>query len=54
MLIYLFTKELDNSLKIELSNNLVKNAKNEFWVYKKVNDELILINNNEPTFKSKN
>ena len=35
----------------------VENIKNEtikLWVYKKINNELVLINNNKPTFNSKN
>jgi DNA-binding Lrp family transcriptional regulator len=54
-LVLLFSHELTKSEKESLLNNVQK-AMNEtvsVWVYKKVNDKLILLNNNKPTYSSK-
>ena len=32
----------------------IKNKTVKLWIYKKINNELVLINNNQPTFNSKN
>src|ERR1700744_3098185 len=54
-LILLFNHELTKSEKQSLLNNIQK-AVNEtvsVWVYKKVEDKLILLNNNKPSYSSK-
>jgi|1185.fasta_scaffold43085_1 hypothetical protein len=54
-LVLLFSHELTKAEKESLLNN-VQNAVNEtvsVWVYKKVNNKFILLNNNKPTYISK-
>ena len=43
------TLEAIKGIKIEN----IKNETIKLWVYKKINNELVLINNNQPTFNSK-
>lgn len=54
-LVLLFSYELTKSQKESLLNNLKKkiNVTVPVWVYKKVNDNFVLINNNKPTYISK-
>ena len=52
-LVLFFSKKLTSE---DVKGIKVKNIKNEtikLWVYKKINNELVLINNNQPTFNSK-
>lgn len=55
LLLLLFFKELSKNDKKELFNNIkkAKNAIISVWVYKKIDDELILIDNNKLTYISK-
>ena len=53
-LVLFFSKQLTLE---DIKGIKVENIKNEtikLWVYKKINNELVLINNNKPTFNSKN
>jgi NUMOD1 domain len=53
--VLLFSHELSQLEKESLLNN-VKKSTNEtvsVWIYKNVNDKLILLNNNKPTYNSK-
>lgn len=54
-LILLFSKELTILDKQQLLNNIqrVKNETTAVWNYKKINNELFLIDSNNPTFTSK-
>ncbi len=52
-LVLFFSKKLTLE---DIKNIKVKNIKNEtvkLWIYKKINNKLVLINNNQPTFNSK-
>lgn len=51
----LFSYELTKPQKESLLNNLKKkvNVTISVWVYKKVNDNFVLINNNKPSYVSK-
>jgi hypothetical protein len=54
-LVLLFSHELTKAEKESLLNNVQK-AVNEtvsVWIYKKVNDKFILLNDNKPTYSSK-
>lgn len=54
-LVLLFSQELTKLQKELLLNNIKKkvNVTVSIWVYKKVNDNFILINNNKPSYVSK-
>lgn len=54
-LVLFFTNKLtEQEKKYFISNiNKAKNATTEVWVYKKLNDSFIFINENKPTFSSK-
>ena len=52
-LVLFFSKKLTLE---DIKNIKVENIKNEtvkLWIYKKINNKLVLINNNQPTFNSK-
>ncbi len=54
-LVLLFSNELTELKKISLKNNIkqVTNETTPVWVYKNINNELILIDSRKPTFSSK-
>jgi hypothetical protein len=54
-LLLLFSNELTEEDKKELFNNInkAKNAITSVWIYKKIDNQLILINENKPTYTSK-
>lgn len=54
-MVLLFSHELTKQEKESLLNNIEKvvNVTVSLWVYKKVNDNFILINNNKPSYGSK-
>lgn len=54
-LVLFFNDKLTDLKRKELLNNLklAKNETTEIWVYKKLDDKLILMNSNEPSFSSK-
>ena len=55
MWVYFFTAELSVTVRDELLNNLTlaKNVTTAVWVYKKEGENLVLINENSPTYVSK-
>jgi len=53
-LVLFFSKKLDLEYIKWIKVENTKNDTIKLWVYKKINNELVLINNNKPTFNSKN
>lgn len=55
ILVYLFTSELSATVRDELLNNLTlaKNVTTAVWVHRKQGENLVLINENLPTYVSK-
>ena len=55
-LVLFFSNKLSEEVKVELSGNIEKQKleKIELWIYKNLDGKLTLINNNQPTFISKN
>ena len=53
-LVLFFSKKLDLEYIKGIKVENIKNETIKLWVYKKINNELVLINNNKPTFNSKN
>ena len=53
-LVLFFSKKLDLEYIKGIKVENIKNETIKLWVYKKINNELVLINDNKPTFNSKN
>ena len=52
-LVLFFSKKLDLEYIKEIKVENIKNETIKLWIYKQINNKLVLIDNNQPTFNSK-
>lgn len=52
-LVLFYSKQLSVEEIKEIKINKIKNETIKLWIYKQINNKLVLIDNNQPTFNSK-